>query len=482
MLGSNQSQIIAQFIGEALLFVLVALPLAILLAELLLTASPLVSLLSTDLSLTTMLTPGLGLLLLGGALLLGLASGIYPAFFLSSIQPLPAMKGWQRSGRRAGFSRQLLVLTQFTISIVVIASALLMYSQMQFFYNKSLGFDKENKLVLRVRTADVIERLPGLENTFLRNPAVLGTAISNSLPGAGFNILGGPVDNNDGELESRTLNAYSIGDGYLDVMGIPLIIGRSFDRATPADYDNGAIVNETAVTSFGWEEPLGKRVLGREVIGVVADFNFHDLGRAMEPLVLFYDDRDYSESSELSRNRASRYMTVNISGESVFDTVSFIEAAWQEFDPLHPIELRFLDDRLNELYISEQRQMSLIVIFSIICVFISCLGLLGLTAYTTEQRSRELGIRKVLGASSMQLILLLFKNVFFLVLGASVIASVISFLVVSQWLESFAYRIDINNFMFVAAAGFCIVIAFITMAAQSWKTSRSNPADVLRYE
>ncbi len=242
------------------------------------------------------------------------------------------------------------------------------------------------------------------------------------------------------------------------------------------------IVNETAVNELGWEQPIGKLVFGRPVIGVVRDFNIHDLSRELEPIAIVTQVLDYSESSAAGRARASVNVILNIGGDAVRETIASVQREYDLIDPEHPFEFQFLDERLNEMYYSEQRQMSLIGVFSALCIFISCLGLLGLTAYTTEQRAREIAIRKVLGASALQLILMLFRNVFVIVIGASALASLVSLWAVNEWMQGFAYRADLNYFVFLFATLICVLIAFVTMSLQSWKTSRANPAEVLKYE
>jgi len=398
------------------------------------------------------------------------------------LQPLQAISGSAKTGKKSTLGRHILVLLQFTISIAVIASALLMNSQMQYIYSMPLGFDKENKITLRMRGADAIEQLPAFKNTLLQNPHVLGMTYG-SVPGIGqAGINAGPVENNDGSQETRVFNVYRAGEDYLDVMGMELVAGRSFERGMPADLDNALLVNETAVNNLGWDEPLGKLVFGRPVIGVVRDFNIHDLSRELEPIAIIPRVLDYSESSPANRANATVDVILDVSGESIRDTIEFLQDQYALVDPVHPFQFQFLDERLNEMYFSEQRQMSLIGVFSAICILISCLGLLGLTAYTTEQRARELAIRKVLGASATQLTVMLFKSVLLIVLGASLLASITSFWAVTQWLQGFAYRADLNYFSFALASIVCIVIAFTTMTLQSWRTSGSNPAEVLKYE
>ncbi|NKB32523.1 MAG: FtsX-like permease family protein [Pseudomonadales bacterium] len=472
LLGSERSQLIVQFLGESLFFVCLAIPLAFLLAALVIEYTPLNTLLGMTLNGSMLLQITLILSVVVASLLLATFSGLYPAFFLSSMKPTSVSGVSKESSNRLSSVRHGLVLIQFAISIGVIACTLLMYSQMEFFYNKSLGFEKENKLVVRIRDDNIVTQLAAVKDQLLSNPQVLGITSSGSLPGGGFNITSTQAENAEGELEQHVFNMYSIGEDYFEVMGMEMVEGREFDSSITTDADNALIVNETAKASLGWEESIGRRIANLPVVGVVQDFNFHELGRELEPLVLLYDP--LAEQSS--------FVTLNLSGESVAETINFVQSTWNQFDPTHPFEYEFLDARINDLYSAEQSNMSLVGIFASLCVLISCLGLAGLTAFTTEQRSKEIGIRKILGATSIQLILMLFRNVFVVVITAAFIASLVSFLVMNRWLQGFAYHIEINSLTFFAATLFCVAVAFVTMAAQTWKTSRSNPVDALRYE
>lgn len=472
LLGSERHQLILQFLGESLFLVCLSIPLAFLLAAVAMENTPLNNLLGMTLDAGMLLQPGLILIVVMTSLLLAVLSGLYPAVFLSSMKPTSVSSISKESSSRLSSVRHGLVLIQFAISIGVIACTLLMYSQMEFFYNKALGFEKENKLVVRIRNENIVTQLAAVKDLLLANPQVLGVTTSASLPGGGFNITSTQAENNEGELEQHVFNMYSIGEDYFEVMGMAMSAGRAFDSSITTDAGNAIIVNETAKASLGWKDPIGKRIANLPVVGVVEDFNFHELGRELEPLVLLYDPLA----------EQSNYLTLNLTGESLVETIDAVQSIWNQFDPTHPFEYEFLDTRINDLYSSEQSNMALVGIFATLCVLISCLGLAGLTAFTTEQRSKEIGIRKILGATSIQLILMLFRNVFVVVIAAAIIASLISYLVMNRWLQGFAYHIEINSLTFLVATMFCTAVAFITMAGQTWKTSRSNPVDALRYE
>jgi putative ABC transport system permease protein len=238
---------------------------------------------------------------------------------------------------------------------------------------------------------------------------------------------------------------------------------------------------------MGWKEPLGKRMLcgvPYSVVGVVKDFHFRSLHKQLEPLVLMTwpGNQKFSQLSTTDKEKYSRLLVVNITGEDIPGTLDYIRDVFKEFDPEDPFEYRFLDDELDELYRSEKRFMKLTGIFSGICILISCLGLFGLAAFATEQRTKEIGVRKVLGASTFQIIVMLSRGILIIVLAASVIASLIAYFIIDEWLTNFAYHIGINPLVFVLSSAFAMIVAFGTVALQSFKTAQENPVKALRYE
>ncbi len=472
ILGSNKSQLVQQFIGESVFFVLLAMPIAFVLAELSLTLLPINALLETDISMLQLLIPSSLSLLLGLALILGIVSGLYPGLYLSSLPALSSSRGKENYSGKSKISRQGLVLVQFIISMGVITCTLLMNSQMQYLYNNSMGFERENKVVMRLRGVWDTEKLDRLKNMVLQNTSIQGVTASSSVPGGGFSISALDTEREDGTSEVRVFNFYWVGDDYLDVMGLELVAGRFFDRSVSTD-DNGALIlNQYAVQMMGWSDPIGKLVSGVPVVGVVRDFNYQNLSREMEPMAL-----GYSISAE-----NMNYVTLDIVEGSLAEALIFLEKTWLDFEQLHPFNYEIMVDRLNQLYGSEQSQMTLLGIFASLCVLISCLGLLGLTAFTTENRSKELGVRKVLGASYLNILLMLFKSTFFTLIAASIIAAGASYWLISQWLETFAYRVEISYLIFVTSTVFCVLVSLFTMTIQSWKTAHANPVHALRYE
>jgi putative ABC transport system permease protein len=288
------------------------------------------------------------------------------------------------------------------------------------------------------------------------------------------------------------INNIQVDDGFIPTMGMQLATGRDFTKTLLTDVGSSFVVNETMAKTRGWQEPLGKRIqmgtatgmAGGKVIGVLKDFHFKSLHSPVEPFAisLFAKDFDFSTISK-EQSAALRFvMVLHLSPENVQQTLGFIQQTLAQFDPRHPFEYRFLDDAIDALYMSETRLMRMTGIFSAICIFISCLGLFGLAAYTTEQRSKEIGIRKVLGASALQIIVMLARNILMLVLAGAVVATIVAYYATNEWLTGFAYRVGINPIVFVISAAIVMAVAFGTIALQSYKAARRNPAVTLQYE
>jgi len=483
ILGSGRIRLILQFIGEAIFFSLLALVFGYILLQVALTMTPINELLDNSIALKDLNEPRV----LGGMLLfslvLGLISGIYPALYLSSIAPISALVGGHRSSKGSIRLREMLVLIQFIISVTVVACTLLMALQMRYVSNKALGFDKENRLIITMRTADLIDKLPTIKKELLKNSNILGVSLCNEVIGNIQGLMGAPIDNNEGVPEIMTVKAMQVSGGFLDVMGIELIEGRDFSKRLLTDMGDSYLVNETMVKKMGWDQPLGKHIQAGKVIGVVKDFHYNSLKSNLEPFVIMRFSGVQNVAPQ-NRDLVIQYLILNLEGENIFQTLDFLEEKFAEFDPKHPFEFKFLDDSLNELYFSEQRLMKLIGIFAAVCIFISCLGLFGLASFTTEQRTKEIGIRKVLGASTWQIISMLARRILLLVLGGAVIASLIAYYAMDEWLTGFAYRININVnlWVFLVSAVVAAAVAFITVASQSFKTAQSNPIHALRYE
>jgi putative ABC transport system permease protein len=429
--------------------------------------------------------PQLGGLLVGLAVLMGLLAGAYPAIYLSSWAPLTALSGQTTAGKGSLRLREGLVLLQFTISAAVIASTLLMAAQMRYVANKPLGFQKENKLVVNLRGAELIEQLPTLRRELAKNSHVLGTTWVQVMLGQDTPRNVTRIETEQGVIEPTQITHMPIGEDFVQVMKLNLLEGRDIGSRLLTDVGQNFLVNEAMVRKMGWSQPLGKRIqLGNmdgRVVGVVQDFNYESLRKGIEPFLLYATNEDLSQVPPLNRPFIRRQLVVSISDEDVPGTIAHIEKTVQSMSSRHPFQFSFFDQDLDQLYKAERQLTQLTAIFATVCIFIACLGLFGLAAFTTEQRTREIGTRKVLGATTMQIILLLARRVLVLVLVAAVLAAGLAWFAVDAWLGGFAYRAPIDPLAFLLAAAIAAAIAFATVALQSWRTASSDPVHTLRH-
>jgi putative ABC transport system permease protein len=485
ILGASRFSLGLQFLGEAILFSLIALVLGVVIVEVALTLTPLHELMGGQVNLNLREQPVLAAILLGVGLLIGVLSGIYPALYLSSWAPVSALAGTNLAGKGNLRLREMLVLLQFTLSAGVIACTLLMAAQMRYIADKSLGFEKENRLIVTLRGASTLDKLPALRSELAKNPRILGISSAEGMMGIDPRINSVQYEDESGAMKSTQVAHMPVGDDFISLMGFRIVQGRDFSRKLLTDTTTSLVVNEALVRRLGWTNPIGKRMsagpISGRVIGVVADFNFRSLRSQVEPFVLWTQARDTSSINPIMRPWAQRLLVLKVSGEEVSETLGFVERIVRDADPKHPFAYAFLDDQLDTLYKSERQLMKFIATFSVICIFIACLGLFGLVAFATEQRTREIGTRKVLGASSLQIILMLSRRTLVLVGIAAAIASAISWLAMDEWLTGFAYRAGINPLYFVLAAGAAAVVAFATVALQSFKTARADPVEALRH-
>ncbi len=494
VLGSSKGLLRTQFLSESVVITLLSLLLAVLIVNILIYATDLNGLLDKDLKLDFLNNRLLLFGSLGVALVIGIFSGIYPAFYLSSISVLKAMKSSVKTGPKSVFLRKTLVAFQFFISIAVAITTLLMNNQISFLRSKDLGFNKDNVILVPIQDTTVMNRLEAIRNELSQNPNIEAVSdafglggngnIGNSLLGAGRRLLN--IDQEDNTQIQDTYNVLTVGKNYIETMEMEVIAGRAFDEDIVTDITQGVIVNEATVKRMGWTDPIGKIVspIGQanptRVIGVVKDFNAFSLHVNVEPTAIYR----YQLNGPATLQTLST-MVIHIKEGSTVPVMKFLEEKFYELDPNHPFEYQFLDDQADQLYKSDLRQSQLNGILSYICILISCLGLLGLASFTTATRIKEIGVRKVLGATVPQLVFMIFKDIMILVLVGFIIATPAAYYIINDWLEVFAYRMNLQEMIITAALAsglIALIISFLTVSFHSFKAAQQNPVKALRYE
>ena len=346
--------------------------------------------------------------------------------------------------------------------------------------------DKDNRLIITLRDYDSVKNLSTVKDELQDLQGVVDVTTINRVPGTGNSFVVLPVENDTGGLESLGTHHLQVGMNFVEAMNVQVVQGRGFSEDIAADEWASVLVNESLVRHVGWVNPIGKRIqYGSEfasVVGVVKDFHYSGLHNVVGPLLIKPLVDTIGDVPEHRRALVSRSIIVVISEFGVQETMRQIEDTVKKFDPAFSIEPDFLDDRLAQQYRSESNLMQLTGIFALTCILISVIGLIGLTAFSAEQRTKEIGIRKVLGASEGQIVILLSRHVFLLVLVAAVPASAVSYVVIEKWLNRFAYHIDINWYPFVAATSVVACAALITAITLSMKAARAKVVDNLRYE
>jgi len=471
VVGAMRPQLVLQYLGESVLLCLISLIFSIALIEIF---APVVGL---DVSPFKYFVehPLFVFILLSGTVILGLLAGTYPAFVLSRFQPSKVLKGTVKNSKSGIWLRRVLVVVQFTTSIGMIIGTYIVYQQMDYIRNKNAGYNREQVLVLDLNDQALQKNSESLKNEIQKISSVGGISFSSTLPGRGFGRTGVQPEGYSSDKDIWILSIMSADENFIPNMKMKMIQGRNFSLDFPADKQQSVIINEAAVTSLGWKDPIGKKFNASSqnpltVIGVVKDFNFVSMRHKVEPLMI------------VDQKPSNNTMSIRISHGKIPETISSIERIWEKINPGHPFEYTFLDDEFNQLYKSEQSFSNLISGFTWLAIFIACLGLFGLSSYMTEQRTKEIGIRKVLGASITSILFLTTKQFVVLVLFANMVAWPLAYYFMNKWLQDFAYKINIGIETFIVAAVVTIVIAFLTVSFQAIKAAVTNPVKSLRYE
>ena len=467
VIGARRSQLIRQFLLESAAMSLIALLLAVLLIQLALPAFNQLS--GKDVALSELGALQLFLLIPGFVLLIGLIAGSFPAFVLSRLEPVMAIKGYP-SKTRGVFLRKGLVVIQFGISVFLIVGALAIHRQLTFIQNKKLGFDKEQVVVIPIRSTDTLARYDSFKQTLTGKPGIAGVTASSGLLG-GINWTTS-VEVEGIEEELRT-NLFVVDYDFVETLGMRVTRGRSFSRDFATD-SSTIILNEAALRQIELKEPLGKQVgvfdRFTTIAGVVEDFHFQSLHHQIEPFVLVIGRRGLT------------HIQVKVDTQDMPAALSAIQDTWSDVFPDIPFDYQFLDQSFSKVHEKEQRLGSIFRYFSILTIFIACLGLFGLAAFSAERRKKEVGVRKVMGASVPQILTLLSKDFLKLVFFAFTVTVPIAYLTVQLWLEGFAYRTDIQVGIFLYAGLATVGIALMAVGYQAARAAYADPVRTLRYE
>jgi len=470
VLGAKKSQLIKKFLAESFVLCTIALLLALITVTIVL---PLFDkLANTQLTSSLLLKPQILLSLIVLLLLLSFVAGFYPAIFLSRFKSADVFRNVIKAGKDS-WLRKTLVTTQFALSVLLIIATIVVNKQMHYLSTKDLGFNKDQVVVLQLANTGLEEKGKELMNALKQNPNILSVSSSNRVPGQTMNGYG-IIPEGHSLDEHIMVSEMETDANFASTYGIQLTQGRYFSSQMPTDTTNSIVINEALANMLGWKNAVGKQLEVYEarkgkVIGVMKDFNYASLREKVQPLAVI-----------LTNNPL--YLSVKIKAGSIPSSLDYMQKTWKQFTNEYPFDYFFLDEQLNHFYSSDERLLYVLNIFAALAIFIACIGLFGLSIYTARQRTKEIGIRKVLGASVTQLTMLLSEEFILLVVIAIIIATPLAWLLTNKWLEDFAYRINISGWIFFIAGMIAILIALATVSVQAIKAAIANPVRSLRTE
>ncbi len=472
VVGASRAQLLKQFLGESLLLTFLAALIALLLVELFLpTFSELVG---RDLRFDLLLQGSAVFALCGTILLVGVMAGSYPALVLAAFEPVKVLKGEVKDNSGRAYLRNALVVFQFAASVGLILCTATVQQQLDYIRKKKLGYNREHVLVMRVRDREARKKFQLIKNELLANPNFVSATVSGHLPTNIGSSSGLDWAKHEGRPELQAYNT-PVDYDFLNVFEIELVEGRNFSRAFATDSAQAYIINEELRDLLGWESAVGKPFgngdqADGQVIGVMKNFHMHSLRLKIEPLFL-----------RLGSNWGAT-LSARIRAENIPAAIAHAEAVWKKYSTKYPFEYSFLDEEFNRMYKTEEKLSAIFGYFTGLAIFIACLGLLGLASFTAERRTKEIGIRKVLGASLGQLLFLLSRDFMKPVLLANVLAWPVVWYAMQQWLQGFAYRTDMGGNIFVLTALSSLTLALLTVSIKTIKAATANPVEALRYE
>ncbi len=473
VVGSRRSLLIMQFLSESVLLTLISLIISIILLLVLLPRFNTLAGKSFDIGI--LLSPAVLMSVFIVIVVSGIIGGSYPAFFLSRFSPVTVLKGEITQGSAGALFRKILVIIQFTISVAMIVCTMVVFRQLNFLKEKDQGFNQENVLSLQLNNQQMINKYPVLKQLLLKNEDIKYVTSTNTPMGEGSGKVIFNMETDQG-MAQRGINFAVVDHDFIDALEIKIVEGRDFQLDMPSDTLTGVVVNETLVKRMGWSDPIGKRAeVGDEstvrarVIGVMADYHQTGMYNEIESLLLVYRERN-------------NIVYVKLSGNNTEQTLSFIENTWKEVFPDQPYSFTFLKERFNRQFEADEKRGLIFTMFTILAILIACMGLFGLASYMVEQRTKEVGIRKVFGASEGVVVRLISRD-FLLLVGISiVIALPVAFYFMSNWLENYVYRTNISIPLLILAALLTIGITFITISYKAYQAAVTNPASSIRTE
>jgi len=472
VVGALKSQLIGQFYGESLLYAFIALGLAVTVVSAVLPAFG--SLAGKDMSWNATSAGVLVLGLAGIALLTGLVSGSYPALFLTSFQPVSTLKGKLKSGTGKAVFRRTLVVVQFFLSAALIIGTGVVSKQMTFIKNRNLGWNKEQVMAIPIRSYSR-PSLDTLKAELANTPGILSDAVATQKPS--FTSWSSSGFDWEGKNPSLKVDVTYMGadDGYVDTMGMTIVQGRNFSKEIPTDKKESFLINEELARLMGHENPIGKSFSfwdqKGKIVGVIKDFHFQPLRRKIEPLIIQWVKLDWTN-----------FLFLRIAPEGIAETIKTIQGTWEKVLPDIPFSYQFLDEDFARMYGSEEQTGTLLRIFTAMAILVACLGLFGLASYAAEQRTKEIGIRKVLGASVPGIVALICREFLVLIGLANLIAWPVAYFAVKDWLNNFAYRTSVPAFVFFGALIISLAIGLMTVIYRAIWAASANPVESLRYE
>jgi putative ABC transport system permease protein len=474
--GANKPGLISQFLGESLIIVTFAAILAVLLVY---AFTPSFNqLIGKELSIG-LFDSFLGFIsLIALVIIVGISAGFYPSFVLASFNPVEVLKGTLNPGSMSKRLRGILVVFQFTVSIVIIIGSIIVYNQLNFMTKKDLGFEKENLIIIR-RPDAFFRQLEPFRDQLLQIPGVDKVGFSRQVPGTNFNN-NAFFNDEDPEKKTYLLQQAQVSLDFPQALGVHLLEGRFFSREYNTD-STAVLINEAAVKSLGLKDPVGKYILqprgpGQfqklKIIGLMKDFNITSMHKAIDPVCF----------TIMGRGGGDQYATVRLTGNDINATIKAIEQKWQSFTTMQPFQYDFFTDTWNNLYKSEMKTGKIFILFSVLAIFIACIGLLGLVTYITNKRTREIGIRKTYGASIQVVLSILSKEVVYLILISSLIAYPVAYYGSKYWLEGFASKVNVSPLIYILATLIALAIGWLSISYQTIKAANYNPAKALRIE